>query len=92
MINKICDICRFWRYESLLPFAKNKKIVFLQSIIRDVAQSGSVLRSGRRGRRFKSCHPDRVENQKTPKACKSVDLRVFLFLQSQNTLLKPLSM
>ncbi len=25
---------------------------------RDVAQSGSVLRSGRRGRRFKSCHPD----------------------------------
>ncbi len=25
---------------------------------RDVAQSGSALRSGRRGRRFKSCHPD----------------------------------
>ena len=25
---------------------------------RDVAQFGRVLRSGRRGRRFKSCHPD----------------------------------
>ena len=27
---------------------------------RDVAQFGRVLRSGRRGRRFKSCHPDHV--------------------------------
>jgi len=26
--------------------------------IRDVAQPGSALRSGRRGRRFESCHPD----------------------------------
>ncbi len=25
---------------------------------RDVAQFGRALRSGRRGRRFKSCHPD----------------------------------
>lgn len=25
---------------------------------RDVAQLGSALRSGRRSRRFKSCHPD----------------------------------
>ncbi len=25
---------------------------------RDVAQFGSALRSGRRGRRFESCHPD----------------------------------
>jgi hypothetical protein len=25
---------------------------------RDVAQPGSALRSGRRGRRFESCHPD----------------------------------
>jgi hypothetical protein len=25
---------------------------------RDVAQLGRALRSGRRGRRFKSCHPD----------------------------------
>ena len=27
---------------------------------RDVAQFGRALRSGRRGRRFKSCHPDHV--------------------------------
>lgn len=27
---------------------------------RDVAQLGSALRSGRRSRRFKSCHPDNV--------------------------------
>ena len=27
-------------------------------LLRDVAQLGSALRSGRRGRRFKSCHPD----------------------------------
>ncbi len=27
---------------------------------RDVAQLGSALRSGRRGRRFKSCHPDQL--------------------------------
>ena len=30
---------------------------------RDVAQLGSALRSGRRGRRFKSCHPDHVEKK-----------------------------
>ena len=27
-------------------------------MFRDVAQFGSALRSGRRGRRFKSCHPE----------------------------------
>ena len=27
---------------------------------RDVAQLGSARRSGRRGRRFKSCHPDQI--------------------------------
>ena len=26
---------------------------------RDVAQPGSALRSGRRGRKFESCHPDK---------------------------------
>ena len=30
----------------------------LKSRYRDVAQLGSALRSGRRGRRFESCHPD----------------------------------
>ncbi len=29
---------------------------------RDVAQPGSALRSGRRGRKFESCHPDRNKN------------------------------
>ena len=29
-------------------------------VTRGVAQLGSALRSGRRGRRFKSCHPDDV--------------------------------
>ena len=32
--------------------------VLLQPLIRDVAQSGSVLVWGARGRKFKSCHPD----------------------------------
>ena len=31
--------------------------------LRGVAQFGSALRSGRRGRRFKSCHPDCVVSQ-----------------------------
>ena len=31
---------------------------FSQATYRGVAQLGSALRSGRRGRRFKSCHPD----------------------------------
>ncbi len=30
----------------------------LELLDRDVAQLGSALRSGRRGRRFESCHPD----------------------------------
>ena len=32
----------------------------LQKYCRDVAQPGSVLAWGARGRRFKSCHPDSV--------------------------------
>ena len=28
---------------------------------RDVAQFGRALRSGRKGRRFESCHPDHIE-------------------------------
>ena len=36
-----------------------KKIVSLHHEKgRDVAQPGSALRSGRRGRKFESCHPD----------------------------------
>ena len=34
-------------------------------MIRDVAQPGSALRSGRRGRKFESCHPDSaIETQR----------------------------
>ena len=32
--------------------------VYSGLFFRGVAQFGSALRSGRRGRRFKSCHPD----------------------------------
>lgn len=35
-----------------------RSLFFKCYIARDVAQFGSALRSGRRGRRFKSCHPD----------------------------------
>ena len=35
------------------------KIMFVSN--RDIAQFGSALRSGRRGRRFKSCHLDQKE-------------------------------
>ena len=39
-----------------------KKCVILQrKTVRDVAQPGSALRSGRRGRKFESCHPDLVK-------------------------------
>ena len=39
-----------------------KKYVLLQrKTVRDVAQPGSALRSGRRGRKFESCHPDFVK-------------------------------
>jgi hypothetical protein len=34
------------------------RLDYLILIFRDVAQSGSVLRSGRRGRWFESSHPD----------------------------------
>ena len=37
----------------------SKKTLLLQrKTVRDVAQPGSALRSGRRGRKFESCHPD----------------------------------
>src|SRR5689334_13998018 len=51
--------------------------IYLRSI-RDVAQPGSALRSGRRGRWFESSHPDPVRCQKTSKTRKINELRVFL--------------
>lgn len=39
-----------------------KNSIFADKIsVRDVAQPGSALRSGRRGRKFESCHPDNVK-------------------------------
>ena len=36
---------------------------------RDIAQFGSALRSGRRGRRFKSCEPDQKKMGNTARCC-----------------------
>ena len=37
------------------------KTLNLKKKILDVVQPGRVLRSGRRGRKFKSCHPDQTK-------------------------------
>ena len=44
-----------FKIKSFVLIGKNDVIIFG---FRDVAQSGSVLRSGRRGRWFESSHPD----------------------------------
>ena len=43
------------------PLSNKKKLYFCspKNRVRDVAQPGSALRSGRRGRKFESCHPDK---------------------------------
>lgn len=43
-------------------FAGSKSIFIFVFPKRDVAQPGSALRSGRRGRWFESSHPDRLQN------------------------------
>ena len=46
----------------------DKKAMVLYNILcvnRDVAQFGRALRSGRRSRRFKSCHPDQIKKSYT---------------------------
>ena len=59
--------------------------LFLLLLPRDIAQLGSALRSGRRGRRFKSCYPDHVE-------AKFALLRLFLCKKSSARFLaSPLS-
>ena len=51
--------------------------IFMMLIFRDVAQPGSALRSGRRGRRFESCHPDlRGQSRNIP------TLSFFIFAES----------
>ena len=46
------------RQVKLQLFGKNEQILEIYLCVRGVAQPGSVLRSGRRGRRFKSSHLD----------------------------------
>ena len=62
----------------------------LNILYRDVAQFGSALRSGRRGRRFKSCHPDHLKPRKPCrflrfllylKKCKKTSLTTCFYLQ-----------
>ena len=46
-------------FKNLHCIAKSVRIINLQSqFLRDVAQPCSALRSGRRGRKFESSHPD----------------------------------
>ena len=47
--------------------------VLIYFALRDVAQLGRALRSGRKGRRFESCHPD----QKTSKPREKRGFEVF---------------
>ena len=58
-------LCRTKKIEYLFcerGSAPSKNSIFgILYIYRDVAQLGSALRSGRRGRRFKSCHPDHLK-------------------------------
>ena len=46
----------------LLTFLHKNCMMYIVVRVRGVAQFGRALRSGRRGRRFKSCHPDEKEN------------------------------
>ena len=55
MPNFLWDLRKEW--DLLLHFLWK---LFRIMAYRDVAQLGSALRSGRRGRRFKSCHPDQL--------------------------------
>ena len=42
-----------------MPIQKFCIFAVRKNRVRDVAQPGSALRSGRRGRKFESCHPDK---------------------------------
>ena len=53
------------------------------SFLRDVAQSGSALRSGRRGRWFESSHPDKIGRSAFVVGCP------FIFIHTLSTLYSP---
>ena len=42
------------------PLEKPGRLCYYIPCRRDVAQLGRALRSGRKGRRFESCHPDQI--------------------------------
>ena len=46
-------------YQNLWQIKKCCIFAVRKNRVRDVAQPGSALRSGRRGRKFESCHPDK---------------------------------
>ena len=50
----------------LLTFLHKNCMMYIVVRVRGVAQFGRALRSGRRGRRFKSCHPDEKERRENP--------------------------
>src|SRR6185312_9426637 len=54
----------------------------IKKLFRDVAQPGSALRSGRRGRWFESSHPDKKSNQNLSILVNFIDLQGF-FLSNQ---------
>ena len=68
MLSEKMELCDTERYRSGHNGTDSKSVDGQPSVgsnptrsaifYRDVAQFGRALRSGRRGRRFKSCHPD----------------------------------
>ena len=62
-------------------FPEGTGLLGLRSLPRGVAQPGRALRSGRRGHRFKSCHPD----QKSPGCARRPAARLPNIPQSVST-------
>lgn len=51
--------------------------------VRDVAQPGSVLAWGARGRKFESCRPDKTDTKTHQRSLKTIDFQAFPFLSLQ---------
>ena len=60
-----------------LPLYKSGNLCYNKIVVRrGVAQFGRALRSGRRGRRFESCHLDHLKKACIPQSC---GMQAFLF-------------
>ena len=57
---------------------------FATHFVRGVAQSGSVLAWGARGRKFESCRPDKKGFNRNQRARKTLILRAFSFYPYQS--------